>query len=133
MATAAWEKVAARALWADEYPTDQDDMEPAGQFEVWCQRSPRTNLDVAAYRLHLELADGSAVEVPASRGDLLGIAHQVLAAALEGWPVELRNRAYSEVIAPGYYDCAAADEPSSPGDCATGVHQLFPHRAGGAK
>lgn len=104
MSNAAWEKVAARALWAGEYPDEQHDVEPAGQLEVWCHRNPRTNLDEAAYRLHLELADGSAVEVPASRADLLGIAHQVLAATLEGWPVELRNRAYTEVIAPGYYN-----------------------------
>ena len=104
MTTAAWEKVAARALWAGECSNEQQDVEPAGQLEVWCHRSPRTNLDAAAYRLHLELADGSAVELPASRADLLGIAHQVLAAALEGWPVELRRRAYTEVIAPGYYN-----------------------------
>ena len=42
--------------------------------------------------------------MPASRADLLHLAYSVLAAALEGWPEELRRRAYTEVIAPGYYN-----------------------------
>lgn len=103
MHPAKWTEVAARAMWAGKYPADDNNTEPAGELSVWCLRNRQTNLDAAPYRLRLERTEGETVEVPASRSDLLYLAYAVLAAALEGWPEELRRRAYSEVIAPGYF------------------------------
>ena len=103
MHPAQWTEVATRAMWAGNYPTEAQSTEPAGELSIWCLRNRQTNLDSAPYRLRLERTDGDTVEVPASRADLLHLAYSVLAAALEGWPEELRRRAYSEVIAPGYF------------------------------
>lgn len=104
MQPAQWTEVAAHAMWAGNYPTEEHSTEPAGELSIWCLRNQQTNLDAAPYRLRLEHADGDTVAVPASRADLLQLAYSVRAAALEGWPEELRRRAYTEVIAPGYYN-----------------------------
>lgn len=88
---------------AANFPVEKHNTEATGELSSCCPRNRQTNLDAAPYRLRLERADGDTVEVPASRADLLHLAYSVLAAALEGWPEELRRRAYSEVIAPGYF------------------------------
>ena len=83
MHPAQWTEVAARAMWAGNYPTDHN-TEASGELSIWCLRNRQTNLDAAPYRLRLERTDGDTVEVPASRADLLHRAYSVLAAALGG-------------------------------------------------
>ncbi|MDL0403008.1 hypothetical protein [uncultured Corynebacterium sp.] len=88
---------------AANFPVEKRNTEATGELSSCCPRNRQTNLDAAPYRLRLERTDGNTAEVLATRAALLQIACAELAAALGGWAEELRRRAYSEVIAPGYF------------------------------
>lgn len=103
MQPAQWTEVAARIMWAANIPVEKHNTQAAGELSSCCPRSRRTNLDAAPYRLRLERTDGGTAEVLATRAALLHNAYAELAAALGGWAEELRRRAFSEVIAPGYF------------------------------
>lgn len=104
-----WIEVASHALWEDAPLGDTEQpAEPAGELSVWCFRNSQSTLQLAPYRLRMERVDGQVLELEASQRDLLFIAHQMLGAALEGWPVQLRREMMTTHL-PTYYGTQEGD------------------------
>lgn len=103
--TPQWLTVAEVALWGDRHAdaVSGDNMvEPYGTLEVWCHRTPSTDLNTAPYMLVLDDGVTTPMHVQCSQDDLRSLALALLDAAQHAYPLELKRAGYSQCVAPWF-------------------------------
>lgn len=89
-----WEHVGSSALLGDG-------REPSA-LDVYCYRTPDTELAAAQFRIEVDGSDGATVSIDCTQEELIELAKTLLHSALHGWPMRHQTEA-NEIITRGYF------------------------------
>lgn len=92
--TLCWEHVGSAALIGSG--------RESSALDVYCYRTPDTELATAQFRLEVDGSDGATTSIDCTQADLIRLAKTLLHSALHAWPMRYQTKAH-HVLERGYF------------------------------